>query len=251
LRENDYGIAILGQIIEHQNDSLTSVTYNGVLIFSALDYQYLAQIDTSAAAPYYDLKWNPGSNTFALAHTYGVDFLHCCNLDNAEFLSNRQDNYALAWDPSGKLLISNVGFMDLQSGVETRFPEPRYASILRWRPYSDQVFVGDRGDAALLSISSIDGLNLSPVSKAGPGQILNTIGQTASVNLSAEDSYDPDGTIELYSWTELVNGNLTPIATGATPTVDLSAGTHTITLTVTDDEGATDSDEVVVVVNAP
>jgi subtilisin family serine protease len=63
--------------------------------------------------------------------------------------------------------------------------------------------------------------------------------------LSAGGSYDPDGTIVSYEWKE--DDQLL----GETPsiTVNFTVGMHTVTLTVTDDEGATGTDTVVVTVS--
>ncbi|MDX2304172.1 MAG: T9SS type A sorting domain-containing protein, partial [Microscillaceae bacterium] len=68
-----------------------------------------------------------------------------------------------------------------------------------------------------------------------------------AVSLNGAASTDADGTIVSYVWTE----NGAQIATGVSPSVTLSVGTHTITLTVADDDGVIDTDEVIVTVNAP
>ena len=68
-----------------------------------------------------------------------------------------------------------------------------------------------------------------------------------SVTLDGSASFDPDGTIVSYEWSE--NGQI--IATGVNPTISLAAGTHTITLKVTDDLGATDTDTMVVTIVTP
>jgi hypothetical protein len=66
-----------------------------------------------------------------------------------------------------------------------------------------------------------------------------------SVNLDGSASADADGPVT-YIWRE----GVTQIATGVSPTVVLDVGIHTITLTVTDNEGATDTATVIVRVNA-
>ncbi|MBI1920600.1 MAG: metallophosphoesterase [Geobacter sp.] len=90
--------------------------------------------------------------------------------------------------------------------------------------------------------------NQPPVANAGPDQsVTDTDGNgSQSVTLNGSASSDPDGTISSYVWKE----GATQIATGATPAVTLAVGTHTITLTVTDNAGATATDTMVATVNA-
>ncbi|WP_198661663.1 thrombospondin type 3 repeat-containing protein [Lewinella sp. IMCC34183] len=69
-----------------------------------------------------------------------------------------------------------------------------------------------------------------------------------SVQLDGSASSDADGSIVTYRWTYTGGGT----ASGAQPTVTLSTpGTYVFTLTVTDDDGATDTDQVTVTVKAP
>lgn len=66
--------------------------------------------------------------------------------------------------------------------------------------------------------------------------------------LPAGGSYDPDGTIVSYEW-DFGDGET---ASGETVTHDFAVGSsHTVTLTVTDNDGATDDDIVVVTVDEP
>ena len=89
--------------------------------------------------------------------------------------------------------------------------------------------------------------NLPPLADAGSDQTVpdNNRDGTELVTLDGSASSDRDGSIVSYEWRE---GN-TPIATGATPAVWLSVGTHTLTLEVTDDDGDSATDSVVVTVN--
>ena len=92
------------------------------------------------------------------------------------------------------------------------------------------------------------GINESPIADAGPDQTLSDDDGNGveSVKLNGSGSSDPDGSIVGYSW----KNDGSEIATGASPTVNLSAGTHTITLTVTDNGGATAEDQVTITIES-
>ncbi|MCG7916066.1 MAG: autotransporter domain-containing protein [Candidatus Thiodiazotropha weberae] len=88
----------------------------------------------------------------------------------------------------------------------------------------------------------------TPVADAGIDQSLtdrNGDG-SESVTLDGTNSTDPDGSIISYQWYE----SGTEIATGSSPTIILSLGTHTLTLTVTDDAGLIHQDQVTITVNS-
>gem|GEM_PF-2500332 len=86
-------------------------------------------------------------------------------------------------------------------------------------------------------------LNQPPVADAGDDDTVPADALCeADVSLDGGGSYDPDGTIEKYTWTGPFGGVL-----GVNPTVTLGLGENTITLTVSDGE-LTSTDEVVVTV---
>lgn len=91
--------------------------------------------------------------------------------------------------------------------------------------------------------------NIAPVADAGPDQtVVDDDGDgVAAVTLDGTGSSDADGFITSWVWTE----DGMEIATGATASTDLSVGTHTVILTVTDDLGATSSDTLVVTIEPP
>ncbi|NLX60445.1 MAG: hypothetical protein GXY74_15315 [Phycisphaerae bacterium] len=100
-----------------------------------------------------------------------------------------------------------------------------------------------------LDINITEPENVLPAADAGANQQVNDQDNSGyeTVALDGGLSGDSDGWIASYVWTE----GAVQIATGETASVSLSVGTHTITLTVTDDQGGTDEDTVEVVVNAP
>ncbi|MGZ8939155.1 MAG: S8 family serine peptidase, partial [Limisphaerales bacterium] len=93
----------------------------------------------------------------------------------------------------------------------------------------------------------VDNYNDAPTAKAGPDQTIPDADSngTEIVTLNGSTSFDPDGTIVAYEWKE----GATVLGNGAILSAFFSVGAHTITLTVTDDEGATALDTVVVQVN--
>ncbi|HEU4472764.1 MAG TPA: carbohydrate-binding protein [Flavisolibacter sp.] len=92
--------------------------------------------------------------------------------------------------------------------------------------------------------------NQPPVAEAGNGSTLTLPLNTLTLNGSGTDT---DGTITAFQWTRVsgpssltwVNSN-----TGAALISGLTSGTYVLRLTVTDNEGATGSDDVTVVVNS-
>ncbi len=87
--------------------------------------------------------------------------------------------------------------------------------------------------------------NQSPVADAGPDQ--NVDASVSSVSLDGSASYDPDGSITKYQWIQVSGrGGVTITNTGAVkPTVyGLSSGSYVFQLTVTDNAGATATDQV-------
>lgn len=88
-------------------------------------------------------------------------------------------------------------------------------------------------------------VNRAPVANAGPDQTVEvTSCEGASVTLNGSASSDPDNDALTYTWAE----NGATIATSVSPAVTLSAGRHSITLTVDDGKGRTATDEVMIVV---
>jgi len=106
----------------------------------------------------------------------------------------------------------------------------------------------DRGatgtDTVVISVRG----NTPPTANAGADQTV-TDGDgngVETVTLDGSASSDSDGSIPSYEWSE----GAAVLTTGVSPFVSFAVGTHTLTLRVTDDQGATGTDTVVVTVNA-
>jgi hypothetical protein len=93
---------------------------------------------------------------------------------------------------------------------------------------------------------SLGSLNVPPVAEAGPDQTVtdNGLDGYELVAVDGSSSSDADGSIVSYEWRE--GGTL--LASEAIASVWLAVGTHVVTLSVTDDRGATDTDTVTMTV---
>ncbi|HEY8933713.1 MAG TPA: PKD domain-containing protein [Cyclobacteriaceae bacterium] len=109
----------------------------------------------------------------------------------------------------------------------------------------------DAGDSAYddVVVTVVASVNQVPVANAGADKTITL--PTNSLNLVGSGS-DTDGTIATYLWTK-VSGPTTFTLTNADKATaslaGLVAGTYVFQLTVTDDKGATASDQVTVLVN--
>jgi beta-glucanase (GH16 family) len=98
-----------------------------------------------------------------------------------------------------------------------------------------------------VSITVIDPDNIAPIANAGDDMLLVDTNRdgSQSYTLDASASSDSDGQIVDYLWEE----NGMEIGNEVSVSVDFTIGTHTISLTTTDDDGVSNSDDVVIKVH--
>ncbi len=141
-----------------------------------------------------------------------------------------------------------------QATISTSTSVTTIVSNLVQGTYVFKLTVTDNGGATgsdSVTVTVNPAPNQPPVANAGSSKTITL--PVSSTSLDGTGSYDPDGTIASYSWVEL-SGPSTATITGAstaTPTVSaLIAGTYTFQLTVTDNDGATSTAQVNVIVNS-
>ncbi|HSZ34035.1 MAG TPA: PKD domain-containing protein, partial [Puia sp.] len=158
-----------------------------------------------------------------------------------------------SFDPDGTIAsyswaqISGPSTATITGGTTTK---PTVSGLIVGR-YMFQLTVTDNGGAtakATVRITVLAAPNQAPIANAGTDQTISL--PTTSVSLDGTKSHDPDGTISSYRWTEISGNPVTIVnSTTATPTVTgLSAGTFVMQLIVTDNEGATGTDNVTITV---
>ena len=104
---------------------------------------------------------------------------------------------------------------------------------------SGNMFVADSGNDRIQKFGTAAA---PPIANAGTDQTVECTGALTSVMLDGSASTAGSGTINSYTWKE----GAATLGTGAMLNVSLPTGPHTITLTVTDTGGGSDSDDVVI-----
>lgn len=160
-------------------------------------------------------------------------------------------------DPDGNissLTWSQVSGPEVSLAVSNywtvRFTAPETASTIRLRLTAvDDDGLSDSDDVVIEVKEAAPPPNQAPTAAAGPNFAVQT-GQEASINGEASDS---DGEIVKWAWTR-VSGLAVSLQNADSPTVRFvapgDAGQFRLRLTVTDDDGATAYDDVVVTVES-
>jgi hypothetical protein len=108
---------------------------------------------------------------------------------------------------------------------------------------------GSKYDEVTVTVSG-SASNVLPVASAGDDRTITLPTSSLSITGSATDT---DGTISSYGWTKISGGaaTLSGASTATLSASGLVAGTYVFRLTVTDNKGGTDTDDVSVIVNSP
>ncbi|MGD2128786.1 MAG: PKD domain-containing protein [Lysobacterales bacterium] len=132
-----------------------------------------------------------------------------------------------------------------------RFTAPQESGDIRMRlTVTDNEGLSDTDDVIVKVLVPADQSNQAPTAYAGPDR---TVQQGDSVSITG-DATDPDGNIVSWSWSQ-VSGPTVSLSGAGSQQVQFTApdqaGDIRLRLTVTDDDGAADSDDTIVTVEAP
>lgn len=243
-------------------DSVLSVGWSkdGTTLYTVSNDNLIRVWDVRSATLLNEIPLNFGTQAFAMSP------------DRTRLAIAGEDGVVHVYDTSGALLLSSERLPDV--------PTRTFLVYLQWHPDSTHIAGADNqgihvwdietgllvnsvpyqtqfiiqkamafSPEGALTYPSGDLSNLvflAPIAEAGPDQTLtDSDGDgTELVALDGSASTDSDGSIVRYEWQ--VDGAI--IATGANPEVELPVGEHPITLVVTDDEGATGGDVLVIII---
>jgi hypothetical protein len=169
-------------------------------------------------------------------------------------------NGSNSWDPDNN--ITSYAWQKLSGPSSATMSGPVSAELqvnnMTQGVYTFELTVTDAGglsDKDTIQITVNASPDRPPVANAGPDQQIAYNLQTCSmepsfITLDGRASHDPDGTIVSYQWSLIVADNYSvnitnPNAAVATVT-NLTPGTYQFKLTVTDNQGATGQDTLIV-----
>lgn len=175
--------------------------------------------------------------------------------------------------PTTTTTVSGLGSVDPDGGIASYFWSqiggPTYApltsnnvatigvsGLTNIGTYTFKLTVTDISGAVAYDTININVLNGAPPPNQKPvanaGTDITMTLPTNSTSLNGSASYDPDGTINSYSWTKIsgpATFSITNAFTAVTGLTNLVQGVYSFRLLVTDNLGATAADTVVVTVN--
>ncbi len=151
-----------------------------------------------------------------------------------------------SYDPDGDPLTYSWNFGDGSTGTGVS-PSHAYTA---GGSYSVSLTVNDgKTSSSNTTTAEISEVNDPPEADAGSDQTADDADGDGyeTVTLDGTSSYDPDGSIAAYVWKE----GATVLGTSSVLTIDfaVSDSPHTVTITVTDNGGLSDTDDVIVTIN--
>jgi hypothetical protein len=152
-------------------------------------------------------------------------------LDGSVSSDPENDTLAYEWK-EGSVVVGTTATLDLNVAAGTHLYTLKVTD-----PYG-----ASSTDDVVVTVNSAT--NAAPTADAGPDQNLDST-VVKKVTLNGSASSDPDGDTLTYVWKE----NGVQIATGKSTSAWLDPGTHVVTLTVTDPYGASNTDDVQIVVD--
>jgi serine protease AprX len=175
------------------------------------------------------LEWSPDLDAELVAPDGSVIAHSECALSGVSCVSGRQETLAAVATVSGRHLLRVFTF---EGGPDDG---------------AGGAFVADVAHGPLAGTAPPlppPPVNEPPVASAGADQrvVAAKKARLGTFTLSGLASTDPDGTVVAWRWS--IGGQV--VGSSGTITLSRKVGTHTVLLTVTDDDGATDTDDVVV-----
>lgn len=148
-------------------------------------------------------------------------------------------------DSDGQIVSYAWTFGDGQTG-DTAAPVHTYATA---GTYNVTLTVTD-DDGATKSVTKPVTVTAAPAQNQPPVAAFTTSGTGPEITFDGTGSTDGDGTVSAYSW-NFGDGTTDPVTTAVAKHTFAAAGTYTVELTVTDDDGATNKVSKSVTVSAP